>query len=251
MIDNILVDPSNPRQLVVGAWVISDLSHPDGGLYISEDGGATWTSEPDMQGQSIRALATAPSDPKIFVAGSIAGVFRSKDSGVHWERISPKENAEIHEIESLAVDPTDPNVIYAGTWHLPWKTTDGGATWTNIKQGIIEDSDVFSIIVDPKQPNVVYASACSGIYKSENGGGEVCQGAGNSLDSAADARADAGSEPAGYGVCGNDRGALSHLGRGQDVDADNCAGCDCERCVCRSCELASMCCWRPIAAACW
>lgn len=169
VIDNMLVDPSNPRRLVVGAWVISDLSHPDGGLYISEDGGATWTSDADMQGQSIRALATAPSDPKIFVAGSIAGVFRSKDSGVHWERISPKENAELHEIESLAVDPTDPNVIYAGTWHLPWKTTDGGATWKNIKQGIIEDSDVFSILVDPKQPNVVYASACSGIYKSENG----------------------------------------------------------------------------------
>ena len=66
-----------------------------------------------------------------------------------------------------------PNVIYAGTWHLPWKTTDGGATWTSIKQGIIEDSDVFSILVDPKQPKVVYLSACSGIYKSEDGGGEV------------------------------------------------------------------------------
>ena len=60
----------------------------------------------------------------------------------------------------------NPQIIYAGTWHLPWKTTDGGAHWTNIKQGIIDDSDVFSIIVDPKDPNVVYASACSGIYKS-------------------------------------------------------------------------------------
>jgi photosystem II stability/assembly factor-like uncharacterized protein len=178
VIDNILVDPSNPRRLVVGAWVISDLSHPDGGLYISEDSGVTWTSEPEMQGQSIRALAIAPSNPKILIAGSIEGVFRSNDSGLHWQRISPKDNAEIHEIESLAVDPTDPNVIYAGTWHLPWKTADGGATWKSIKDGIIEDSDVFSIILDPKEPNVVYLSACSGIYKSEDGGGKFTGGVG-------------------------------------------------------------------------
>jgi len=52
-------------------------------------------------------------------------------------------------VESLAIDPTDPDVVYAGTWHLPWKTTDGGKTWSNIKQGIIDDSDVFSIIIDP------------------------------------------------------------------------------------------------------
>ena len=66
--------------------------------------------------------------------------------------------------------PTDPDIVYAGTWHLPWKTTDGGKSWRNIKQGIIEDSDVFSIIVDSDHPNIVYLSACSGIYKSEDAG---------------------------------------------------------------------------------
>jgi len=60
--------------------------------------------------------------------------------------------------------------VYAGTWHLPWKTADGGAHWANIKQGVIDDSDVFSIIIDPDHSNVVYMSACSGIYKSVNAG---------------------------------------------------------------------------------
>ena len=66
--------------------------------------------------------------------------------------------------------PKDPDVVYAGTWHLPWKTADGGKNWENIKQGVIDDSDVFSIILDPEQPDIVYASACSGIYKSLNAG---------------------------------------------------------------------------------
>jgi photosystem II stability/assembly factor-like uncharacterized protein len=178
VIDNILVDPADPKHLVVGAWALADLHHPDGGLYISKDGGATWFEQAEMRGQSILSLALAPSDPKIMMAGSMAGVFRSVDSGAHWQRISPEGSTEIHEVESLAVDPTNPDVIYAGTWHLPWKTIDGGKNWTSIKQGIIEDSDVFSIIVDPKQPNVVYLSACSGIYKSEDGGTKFTGGVG-------------------------------------------------------------------------
>ena len=76
------------------------------------------------------------------------------------------------------MDPADPNTIYAGTWHLAWKTTDGGKSWTSIKDGIIEDSDVFSILVDPQQPLVVYLSACSGIYKSVDGGAKFTGGVG-------------------------------------------------------------------------
>ncbi len=123
-----------------------------------------------MKGQSIRALTQAPSDPKILIAGTLKGVFRSEDSGVHWTQITPLGSMELHEVESIAIDPKDPHTIYAGTWHLPWKTTDGGANWHNIKQGLIDDSDVFSIIIDPSLPSVVYTSACSGIYRSDNGG---------------------------------------------------------------------------------
>lgn len=169
VLDNIVVDPADSNHLIVGAWI---LGQTDGGLYVSHDAGVTWISNPAMKGQSIRALAVAPSNAKIMVAGTLAGIFRSTDSGEHWEQISPVGSTELHEVESIAIDPNNAGTIYAGTWHLPWKTSDGGAHWSNIKQGIIDDSDVFSIIIDPKQPKVVYASACSGIYKSENGGEE-------------------------------------------------------------------------------
>jgi photosystem II stability/assembly factor-like uncharacterized protein len=167
LLDNIVVDSSDPNTLLVGAWVVD---HPDGGLFISHDAGKTWTTVAAMKGQSIRALTQAPSDPKTVIAGTLKGVFRSEDGGQTWNRITPEGSMDLHEVESIAIDPKDPRTIYAGTWHLPWKTTDGGANWHNIKQGLIDDSDVFSIIIDPTTPNVVYTSACSGIYRSDSAG---------------------------------------------------------------------------------
>jgi photosystem II stability/assembly factor-like uncharacterized protein len=166
VLDNILVDPAHPSTLLVGAWVLG--SH-DGGLFRSDDSGHTWQAVAAMKGQSIRALTRSESSPETIVAGTLLGVFRSTDGGKQWSRISPPENAEIHEVESIAIDPKNPSIIYAGTWHLPWKTTDGGKTWQNVKQGLIDDSDVFSIILDPVTPSTVYLSACSGIYKSTDG----------------------------------------------------------------------------------
>jgi photosystem II stability/assembly factor-like uncharacterized protein len=170
VLDNIIVDPVHPSNLLIGAWVLGNGA--EGGLYHSSDAGHTWTPVYDMKNQSIRALTMAPSDPKIIIAGTLTGVYRTTDGGEHWTSISPPQNAEIHEVESIAIDPKNPDIIYAGTWHLPWKTTDGGKTWNNIKQGLIDDSDVFSIIVDPVAPSTVYLSACSGIYKSVDAGNQ-------------------------------------------------------------------------------
>ena len=171
VLDSILVDPANPKHLVVGGRLIDNR---DGGIYITNDGGVTWTSQPEMRGQAVRALAQSKSNPNILIAGSLRGIFRSTDGGARWSQISPPDSTEIHEIQSIAIDPDDPNVIYAGTWHLPWKTRDGGEHWERMaglgKHSIIDDSDVFSIIVDPEAPKVVYLSACSGIYKSEDAG---------------------------------------------------------------------------------
>lgn len=167
VLDHISIDPAAPNHLIVAVFMVN---RPGGGIFISDDGGRHWMKQAEMSGQSVRSLARAASDPNILVAGTLNGVFRSKDNGRHWQQISPSGSTEIHEIESIAIDPKDPNIIYAGTWHLPWKTTDGGAHWDSIKQGIIDDSDVFSIVIDPTQPSVVYASACSGIYKSLDAG---------------------------------------------------------------------------------
>ena len=167
VIAHIVIDVRNPSRIFVAGW---RFDRPQGGLYISRDGGRTWTTAPGLRNQSVFALVQAPSSPRTLVAGTLEGVFRSNDSGTTWTLISPPDSKEIHEVESLAVHPVNSDIIYAGTWHLPWKTADGGDSWTNIKQGVIDDSDVFSILIDPETPSTVYASACSGIYKSETAG---------------------------------------------------------------------------------
>jgi len=167
VIDNILVDTANPERIWASGW---KPDKPDGGLWASLDGGVQWQAVPALKGQSIFSFAQAPSNPAVLFAGTLLGIYRSTNAGSDWELISPPGSKEIHEVESLAVDPTDLDIVYAGTWHLPWKTDDGGKNWKSIKEGVIEDSDVFSIIIDPAHPRTVFLSACSGIYKSENAG---------------------------------------------------------------------------------
>ena len=167
VLDHIVFDPGDSRKVYVAAWSIES---QNGDLFRSHNGGKSFESLNGMKGKSIRSFAMASSNSKILVAGALDGVFRSNDGGDHWARISPEGHKDIKNIESLAIDPQNPDVIYAGTWHLAWKTEDGGNNWHQIKNGVIDDSDVFSLIIDPKQPSTIYLSACSGIYKSINGG---------------------------------------------------------------------------------
>ena len=168
VLDHIAFDPQNSKTMFVAAWSVEN--QQSGDVFRTHDGGKNWETLPAMHGKSVRALAVSASDSKVLVAGTLEGVFRSKDAGNSWERMSPLNHAEIKNIESVAVDPKDPNVVYAGTWHLAWKTADGGANWQHINKGMIDDSDVFSVIVDSSNSSVVFASACSGIYKSESAG---------------------------------------------------------------------------------
>jgi photosystem II stability/assembly factor-like uncharacterized protein len=168
VLDHIALNPQNANVMFVSAWSVQ--SQQVGDMFRTTDGGKTWQTLPAMHGKSIRAMAMSASNPNVLVTGALDGVFRSKDGGDHWERMSPANHAEIKNIESIAIDPKDPNVVYAGTWHLAWKTADGGANWQHMNKGMIDDSDVFSIIVDHSNPSNVFASACSGIYKSVTAG---------------------------------------------------------------------------------
>jgi photosystem II stability/assembly factor-like uncharacterized protein len=166
VIMSIVVDARSANTLYATSWTLS--SH-GGGVYRSGDAGHTWQLI-GLEGLIVRAIAEAPSNPDILVAGATDGVYRSEDSGKHWARISPEKHEDLRNFDSIAIDPHDPNTIFAGTYHLPWKTIDGGKNWAPVHQGMVDDSDVMSIMIDQSDASHVFASACSGIYHSPDGG---------------------------------------------------------------------------------
>ena len=166
IVTHIVVDSRNASRLFASTWT---LYSGGGGVYESTDTGRTWHLI-GLGKETVRALAQSPTNPNTWVAGSLTGVYRSKDGGKSWDRISPANHEDLRNFDSVAFDPHDDNIIYAGTYHLPWKTVDGGKNWTSIKAGMIDDSDVMSIIVDPANPSNVHATACSGIYHSVDSG---------------------------------------------------------------------------------
>src|SRR5262245_58334160 len=73
-LDDILVDPRG--RVLVGYWQVGGSG---GGVARSLDGGAHFEVLQGIEGQAVRALALAPSNPDVIVAGTMTGVFRSGD----------------------------------------------------------------------------------------------------------------------------------------------------------------------------
>ena len=165
-IDNIIVDPRNSRVLYVGAH----RHNIPGGFFKSTDGGATWRESAELKNEALHSLAQSESEPDTLIAGTFNGIFRSDDAGQSWKQLPTKSTPGLMHVESLAIDPRTTDTIYAGTFYLPYKSVDGGKSWKSIKNGIIDDSDIFAIDIDPRDPNHIIASACSGIYETKNAG---------------------------------------------------------------------------------
>ncbi|MGH9871723.1 MAG: peptidoglycan-binding protein [Pyrinomonadaceae bacterium] len=165
-VDHIIVDPRDSKTLYVAAHRHKEA----GGFFKSIDGGRKWRESPELKTEALHSLTQSDSNPSVLIAGTFNGIFRSDNSGDSWTQLPTYNTPGLVHVESLAIDPRTANTIYAGTWYLPYKSTDGGQTWKNIKNGIIDDSDIFALDIDPRDPNHIIASACSGIYETDNAG---------------------------------------------------------------------------------
>jgi photosystem II stability/assembly factor-like uncharacterized protein len=164
-VDHIIVDPRDSKVLYVATHRHKDA----GGFFKSTDGGLTWRESPELRNEALHSLTQSDSNPDVLLAGTISGIFRSNDAGETWSALPTSRTPGLIDVESLAIDPRNSNVIYAGTWYLPYKSTDGGQSWRVIKNGIIDDSDIFAINIDPRNADHIIASACSGIYETRDG----------------------------------------------------------------------------------
>lgn len=164
VLDQLMVDSRDSKII----YTSGNRGKEAGGFFKSSDGGKTWKEARELKNESIHAMTQAPDNPDMLFVGTLNGVWVSKDSGDRWEKIeSPTMPVNVN---SMAIDPRRNSTIYAGTWWRAYKSTDSGKSWRLIKDGMIDDSDVFAITIDPRNAEHIIASACSGIYDSKNAG---------------------------------------------------------------------------------
>ena len=67
------------------------------------DHGLNTPSERDQFADEVGGLLDElMADSNLLVAGALSGVFRSKDGGKEWSRISPENHSDLINVESVA-----------------------------------------------------------------------------------------------------------------------------------------------------
>ncbi len=174
MIADVIVDPTDPDRLFVGA-----LGHPYGpneerGIFRSTDGGQSFERVLYRDGYTRgNDLAFDPSDPNTVYAtlwlqqesfresgefgGAGGGIFKSTDGGTTWRELTDGLPAVIE--ANLAIAPTNPDLIYAMVAGNPrgaedssttgvvgiYKSIDAGEHWTavNVPAGPVGEATSF------------------------------------------------------------------------------------------------------------
>jgi hypothetical protein len=132
-IGSIAIAPSSPNTIYVGTgeWAPGyQGNYPGAGVYVSTDGGATWTLRSSVTARRISRILVSPTDSlRVYVAG-INGFERSTDGGVTWTTL---RNGQISD---AVIDPNNPNTLYINVGNNGiYKSTDGGDTWGNRLEG--------------------------------------------------------------------------------------------------------------------
>ncbi|QIE58155.1 hypothetical protein G5B37_00815 [Rasiella rasia] len=192
-IHKILVDPTNPNVVYVGAigspWGV----HPERGVFKTTDGGKTWNKilfqnnktgvadmvmDPTNPNKLMVAMWEHKRDPWFFKSGGEgSGLFITHDGGTTWEERTDADGLPKGELGriGLAIAPNKPNVVYAlveAKKNALYKSTDGGFKWKKIndKNDIGNRPFYYSdIFVDPQNENRVY-SVFTYVNVSEDGG---------------------------------------------------------------------------------
>ena len=193
-INDLELHPTNPRILYAGT--------AGGGVWKSNNGGATFNPIFDDHIQSIGAVTLDPNDPdntiyvgtgETWTRNSVSvgdGLYKSVDGGINWDKIG-FENSE--RIANVIVNPNNSDEIFVGVLGALWsdsdergvyKSEDGGKTWAQVLYDG-PSTGCADLAMDPTNPNILYASMWefrrtgwsfnsggekSALYKSIDGG---------------------------------------------------------------------------------
>ena len=192
-IHKILIDPTDPNTVYVGAIGSPWGAHEERGVYKTTDGGKSWrrilfsnntsgvadmVMDPKNPNKIIAALWDHKRDPWFFKSGGPgSGLYMTYDGGENWKKLSDKEGLPKGELGrmGLAIAASKTEVIYAlieSKKNALYKSTDGGSSWKmiNNKSDIGNRPFYYSdIFVDPQNENRVY-SVFTYVNVSEDGG---------------------------------------------------------------------------------
>lgn len=197
----IAVDQQHPDTVWVGTgepWVRNSVSVGDG-IYVSVNGGQTWTNKGLKDSERISGLIVHPENSSVIYvaaqghlwgANEERGIYKSSDFGATWERILYVD--ENTGAADLAMDPNNPDVLYAAMWEHRrsadffnsggtgsglYKTTDGGKNWTKLSDDLPTGKlGRIAVGIAASNSNIVYATieaekkSDKGLYRSEDAG---------------------------------------------------------------------------------
>ena len=187
---DLAIDPSNPQRVFAAMW--DHLRQPDirrynglgSGLYVSNDGGSTFTrTAVGILGPSPAlgrlGVAIAATDPKTMYvtasgeSGAYAGFYKSVDGGTTWTPIAHPIVAANNMVYGwwfgrVWVDPTNANHVFQAGLGLA-ESTDGGVNWA-MDGGLLGEphADQHALAWDPKVPNRIYLGNDGGVYRSDD-----------------------------------------------------------------------------------
>lgn len=169
---DLVVDPSNPNKMIAAMWEhrrwpwFFKSGGPNSGLFVSLDGGDSWTKRTDENGLPKGdlgriGLAFAPSDPDrvyAYVESKSNAIFRSDDGGFKWRQISKKGDNGIggrpFYYADIYVDPKNENRIYSIASNVT-VSEDGGKTWGNFVTSRKVHTDHQAWWIHPEDPSFI------------------------------------------------------------------------------------------------
>jgi photosystem II stability/assembly factor-like uncharacterized protein len=181
-VTDLALDWTNPGTLYAAAyerrrteWGFNG-GGPEGGIYKTEDGGATWTKLtaglPYANGGDVGRIAITlfRRNTNVIYARiqhGQGGIYRSDDKGATWVRQSDNDSRPMY-FGIMGVDPNNDLRVWAPAAAL-YFSEDGGRTF-NTTRGASVHSDYHGFWIDPSDSNHMMVGVDGGIYRSHDMG---------------------------------------------------------------------------------